>query len=441
LTALRSGHLTPEVTTQLAGFVAASEALWGAFKDAARGADMSQALQQSIEEADHNYFAGEYPAVRDRLVQALVAGQPPEMNAPRWAAYHVEHLAYLLNAAAAAIDGAAVRAAALRSNAERDLVLQLALVAAAIALAAGSMFTVGWRVIAPLQAVRTAMLKVAAGDVAAEALRSDRRDEIGALWGALATFRQNAIEKARVEREQRRLEEQLHHAQRLESLGTLAGGIAHELNNTLVPVVALSKLVLRRLPEGGRDRANLEAIAQAGGRACDLVQQILAFSRKQELRRESFDLAAVATDAFLLLRASIPASIRIERAFAPAPQIHGDPGQLHQVIVNLVTNAMHAIGAAQGIITVAIAPEPDGSHVRLSVSDTGCGMDDATQARIFDPFFTTKSVGQGTGLGLAVVHGIVADHGGRIDVASAPQKGTCLSVVFPTHSVEPALSN
>jgi signal transduction histidine kinase len=436
LGALRSGHLTPEVTTQLARFVAASEALWGAFKDAARGADVSQALQQSIEEADRNYFAGEYPAVRDRLVQALVAGQPPEMDAPRWAAYHLEHLAYLLNAAAAAIDGATVRAAALRSNAERDLVVQLALLAAAIGLAAGSMLTVGRRVIAPLQAIRTAMLKVAAGDVAAEALRSKRRDEIGALWGALASFRQNAVEKARIEREQRRLEEQLHHAQRLESLGTLAGGIAHELNNTLVPVVALTKLVSRRLPDGSRERTNLETVAQASERARDLVKQILAFSRKHDLRREVFDVAAVAVDALSLLRASIPSNIRLEHVITPRLPLQGDPGQLHQLIVNLVTNAAQAIAEAQGTVTLVLGEDDDRTHMRLSVSDTGCGMDKETRARMFEPFFTTKAVGQGTGLGLAVVHGIVTSHGGRINVESAPGNGTRLEVVFPIYREE-----
>jgi PAS domain S-box-containing protein len=244
----------------------------------------------------------------------------------------------------------------------------------------------------------------------------------------------------RADEKHRRLEEQLHHAQRLESLGTLAGGVAHELNNTLVPVVALSKVVLRHLPESSRDRANLQTIVQASDRARDLVKQILAFSRKQELRRETFDPAVITAEALSMLRASMPASIRLEQAFAAATPLQGDPGQLHQVIVNLVTNAMHAIGAAQGTITVSLETEPDGAHVRLSVSDTGCGMDEATRARIFEPFFTTKVVGQGTGLGLAVVHGIVTSHGGRIEVESAPGKGTRVSLLFPTRSADAAPS-
>ena len=135
-------------------------------------------------------------------------------------------------------------------------------------------------------------------------------------------------------------------------------------------------------------------------------------------------MAVVAADALSMLRASMPASIRLEQAVAAAALLQGDPGQLQQVIVNLVTNAMHAIGAAQGTITVSLEAELDGAHVRLSVADTGCGMGAATRARIFEPFFTTKVVGQGTGLGLAVVHGIVTSHGGRIDVESAPGKGT-----------------
>jgi PAS domain S-box-containing protein len=235
----------------------------------------------------------------------------------------------------------------------------------------------------------------------------------------------------RAAEQHRRLEEQLHHSQRLESLGTLAGGVAHELNNTLVPVVALTKMVLRRLPEGGRERANLETVFRASERARDLVGQILAFSRKQEVRREVFDLGAVATDALSMLRASIPSSIRLEQTIAATPPLRGDPGQLQQMIVNLVTNAAQAIGVAQGTITVALHAETDGSQLRLLVSDTGCGMDEATRARIFEPFFTTKAVGQGTGLGLAVVHGIVTSHGGRITVESAPGRGTRVDVVLP----------
>jgi len=235
----------------------------------------------------------------------------------------------------------------------------------------------------------------------------------------------------RAEAERRVLEARLHHSQRLEALGMLAGGIAHDLNNSLVPVLALTKMVAGRLPEGDRSRANLETVVKAAQRSRDLVQQIVAFSRQEEQRRESVDLAAIAADALRLLRASIPSSIRLEEALAPVPTVDGDPGQLHQIIVNLVTNAAQAIGEAHGTIGLRVELDDDGGHARLTVSDTGCGMAEETRARIFEPFFTTRSVGQGTGLGLSVVHGIVASHGGRIDVETAPGKGSRFDVILP----------
>jgi PAS domain S-box-containing protein len=238
----------------------------------------------------------------------------------------------------------------------------------------------------------------------------------------------------RAEEERRNTESRMHHSQRLEALGTLAGGVAHDLNNALVPVLALTKLVAGRLPEDSRERRNLDTVVQAAVRARDLVKQILSFSRKEEQRREGVDLAAVTAEALGLLRASIPSSIRIEEAITPTPDILGDAGQLHQVIVNLVTNAAQAIGDTHGTISVRLGLEADGQHLRLSVTDTGCGMDEATQGRIFEPFFTTKQVGQGTGLGLSVVHGIVTSHGGRIDLTSARGQGTRIDIVLPVQA-------
>jgi PAS domain S-box-containing protein len=237
----------------------------------------------------------------------------------------------------------------------------------------------------------------------------------------------------RVESERRSFERQMHHAQRLEALGTLAGGIAHEINNALVPVIALTKLVAAKLPEGGRERRNLDTVLSGAERSRDLVRQILAFSRKEaeEPRRASIEVGAVLGEALRLMRATLPASIRVEEEIAPAPAITGDAGQLHQAIINVVTNAAQAIGQAQGRIAIRLGPEPDGAHLRLSIADSGCGMDEATRRRMFEPFFTTRSVGEGTGLGLAVVHGIVKDHGGRIEVASTPGEGTRLDIVLP----------
>jgi PAS domain S-box-containing protein len=241
----------------------------------------------------------------------------------------------------------------------------------------------------------------------------------------------------RAEAERRTLEAQLQHSQRLEALGTLAGGAAHEINNALVPVIALTKMVAGHLPEDSRDRRSLGTVLIGAERSRDLVKQILAFSRKEseEQRQESVDLAKVLREALSLMRATVATSIRFEEEIAAAPAVAGDANRLHQVIVNLVTNAAQAIGEAHGTITVGLRGDPDGS-ARFWVADTGCGMDEVTRARIFEPFFTTKAVGKGTGLGLAVVHGIIKEHQGRIEVDSAPGRGTRFDVVLPSRAAE-----
>jgi two-component system cell cycle sensor histidine kinase/response regulator CckA len=244
----------------------------------------------------------------------------------------------------------------------------------------------------------------------------------------------------RAEAERRLLELQLQHAQRLDALGTLAGGAAHEINNALVPAIALTKVVASHLPEESRDRRNLATVLAGAERARDLVKQILAFSRKAdgERRHARVDLAAVVRDALGLMRATVPTSIRLVDEIAPAPPVLGDASQLHQVVVNLVNNAAHAIGEAHGTITVGLRVDADGAVVRVFVADTGCGMDEATRARIFEPFFTTKEVGKGAGLGLAVVHGIAKEHGGRIEVESAPGNGARFDLVLPIPRAEAA---
>jgi PAS domain S-box-containing protein len=241
----------------------------------------------------------------------------------------------------------------------------------------------------------------------------------------------------RAEQDRRGLEEQLHHSQRLEALGTLAGGVAHEINNALVPVLTLTKMVASKLPSASRERRYLETALQGAERTRDLVKRILAFSRKEEQHRESVDVAAVLREALHMMRATTPTNIRLEAAIASAPCIVGDRNQLHQVVINLVNNASHAIGAAMGTIIVGLESDPDGVRLCLSVSDTGRGMDEATRARIFEPFYTTKDVGEGTGLGLSVVHGIVKEHGGSIEVASTPGQGTRFDVMLPLEPAEP----
>jgi PAS domain S-box-containing protein len=250
-----------------------------------------------------------------------------------------------------------------------------------------------------------------------------------------STFK-DVTEQRIAEERQAELEGQLHHSQRLEALGTLAGGIAHDLNNTLVPILALSKVALKLLPADSPVRGDLTTVVAASEQARDLVRQILAFSRKQGLDKREIDLRAVTREALAMLRASLPTTVRLVDALEDVPPVLGDAGQLQQVMVNLVANAAHAIGTAIGTITVTLTPlAPKGggapAKIKLSVTDTGCGIEAAYLDRIFEPFFTTKPVSEGTGLGLSVVHGIVAGHDGTIEVHSAIGKGTEISILLP----------
>jgi PAS domain S-box-containing protein len=250
----------------------------------------------------------------------------------------------------------------------------------------------------------------------------------------------DVTELRRSEAQQRALQRQLLHAQKLDALGVLAGGVAHEINNALVPVIALTQLVARRLPNDSREQRNLGMVLAGAERSRNLVKQILAFSRREqgEQRIEGVDVGAVLREALQLMRATLPASIQVEDEITLAPPVIGDPSQLHQVIVNLMTNAAQAIGEAQGRIYVSLRPEAEDAQLHLAVADDGCGMDQATVARIFEPFFTTRPVGEGTGLGLFVAHGIVRAHGGRIEVESTPGQGSRFDVFLP---VVPALTH
>jgi len=245
--------------------------------------------------------------------------------------------------------------------------------------------------------------------------------------------------------EWRKLEEQFRQAQKLEAIGTLAGGIAHDFNNILgaiIGYVELTKLTLVDNPTGGQ---HLDMVLQAAQRAAALVRQILAFSRQQDQQRVSVQLRQVVAEPIKLLRATIPANIEFDVSFAAdLPIVQADPTQVHQVVMNLCTNAAHAMrdrpgrlgvklekflmDARQSEVGVRLKP---GLYVRMSISDTGCGMEKATQDRIFEPFFTTKAPGEGTGLGLSVVHGIMQSHEGAIAVHSLPGQGTRFDLYFP----------
>jgi signal transduction histidine kinase len=245
--------------------------------------------------------------------------------------------------------------------------------------------------------------------------------------------------------ERRRLEAQLRQAQKMEAIGTLAGGIAHDFNNILTGIVGNVQLAQFEVRDNARALHCLEQALKAGHRARDLVGQILTFSQHREQPRAVVKIGAIVREALRLLRASLPAHIEIVIEIDPAcPPILCDPSQIHQVLINLGTNAAHAMSERGGVLRVAVRPteiaenlQPThgcvraGRGVSLRVSDTGKGMDAATRERIFEPFFTTKPVGEGTGLGLAVVHGVVQSHGGAILVESTAGVGTTFEVIFP----------
>ncbi len=253
--------------------------------------------------------------------------------------------------------------------------------------------------------------------------------------------------------ERRALEHQLREAQKIESIGTLAGGIAHDFNNILAAILGNVALARDDLPAGHAALASLEQINRAGLRARSLVQQILTFSRREAQAQVTQPLQPVVEETLSLLRATLPATVKLHANLDPQPlAVRADATQLQQVLMNLCTNAWHALPEGQGDIRVdlvrteagdiAAGPWPSSppalAWAHLSVADDGVGMDAATRERVFDPFFTTKPVGQGTGLGLSVVHGIVRGHGGRIWVDSAPGQGSTFHVLLPLEATQPA---
>lgn len=260
-------------------------------------------------------------------------------------------------------------------------------------------------------------------------------DAEGQPIGAVAT-KQDVTALRRAEQEREQLRKELMHAQRMDSLGRLAGGIAHDINNTLVPVIGLSEAILKTMPADSEDAEALRIVRDAGLRSKGLVQQILTFSRRQSPDRELVDLRHFLAETARFVRATAPTTIEIETELAPVPPIFADKAQLHQLIINLMTNSVDAIGANKGKIRLQLMPGGAGivnakECVHLVVSDTGPGMCKDTLQKIFEPFFTTKEVDKGTGLGLSVVYGIVRGHDGRIEVMSEPGKGARFDIFLP----------
>jgi len=261
----------------------------------------------------------------------------------------------------------------------------------------------------------------------------ERTEELSQANGALQTQIQ----------ERERLETELRQAQKLEAIGHLAGGVAHDFNNILMVIQGYSDLLLGEASGDGTTRKDLREIQQAARRGSDLARQLLAFGRKQVLQIRPLDLNAILVDTSHMLERLIGEGVKLDlrpaAAFCP---IEADRGQLEQVLINLAVNARDAMNG-RGTLDIAIdrvtreRDTPDlarGAYARLTVQDTGCGMDQPTRERIFEPFFTTKPLGQGTGLGLATVHGVVKQLRGHIKVDSAPMQGTTFTVFFPLTS-------
>ncbi len=261
---------------------------------------------------------------------------------------------------------------------------------------------------------------------------------------AMESLQKRLMQIQEVEKEKKNLAKQLQQAQRMESIGTLAGGIAHDFNNILGSILGFTELSLGEVQKGSSLERNLNGVYDAGLRASELVQQILTFSRQTEQELKPVQVSLIVKEALKLLRASLPATIEIRQEIKSDGLIMGDPTRVHQVLMNLCTNAGHAMEEHGGVLVVSLSnmelysdftdkyPELNpGPYLRLMVSDTGYGIRPEILDKIFDPFFTTKEKHEGTGMGLSVVHGIVKGYGGVVYAESGPGKGTRFKVLLP----------
>ena len=236
----------------------------------------------------------------------------------------------------------------------------------------------------------------------------------------------------------------------METIGTLAGGIAHDFNNILTPILGYTDMALEELPAESNLRFDIEQINNAAHRGKDLVQQVLTFSREVDFENKPIQLQPIVAEALNLIKASFPPGVEIRQLFdQKIGTVLADPTHIHQIVMNLSTNANHAMMKTGGILEVRLeAVKIDqksaekipnlkkGEYIRLTISDTGHGMDLKTKERIFEPFFTRKEVGSGSGLGLSVVHGIINNYGGAIVVDSTPGKGTAFMIYLPKYGAD-----
>ncbi len=276
-----------------------------------------------------------------------------------------------------------------------------------------------------------------------ETIKTPMLDDDGSLIGVLGIAR-DISDRKKAETEKIALERKLRQSQKMEAIGTLAGGIAHDFNNILSSVIGFTELALDDAPEGSSLEDNLKEVFRAGKRAKDLVNQILTFARQKEGEKKPVQVNLIAIEVLHLLRSSIPTTIRIDSDIRSKAMVMADPGQIHQIFLNLCTNAAQAMEMEAGVLRVGVTDltldhnlrtgnttVKPGRYIRITVADTGPGIPKAHLIKIFEPYFTTKTVGAGTGLGLAVVHGAAAGIGGEVAVESELGKGTTFTVFLP----------
>ena len=312
----------------------------------------------------------------------------------------------------------------------------------------------GNRLAQPLEALQRTSRRVASGELSLTLSTRSRIDEVRQLTADLEVMRERLVDVGRrlqeemlerdvAERQRRRLEDRLAQRRRLETVGTLAGGIAHEFNNILVPIQLYTEMAVEDLPDGDPMRADLVRVLDAARRAKRIVADILVFTREPRAGpRAGVDPAGILHEVGALYERIAADGIRVVvDTRADCPPVAGEAGMLHQVVFNLCSNACAAMQDRGGVLTLSAGPAPagvvaltelsTGRYVDIGVRDTGHGIDEAIRPRIFEPFFTTRGVGHGTGLGLFVVHGIVASMGGAVTVESEPGAGTEFHVLLP----------